>query len=839
MVDTQYRCQNEQRRIAIRTAQDENGAPLLNGIDYLEVDSDRKTLFVNLIHPYVGKGLDADNLRIEGKSPVAVEVESVSFFSNLLTVRVNQPGDFSTYTLRLVESPLSPKPAEGFDSQLAQVDFSFQVAFLSTFDCKTPPEPAEKPLPPPAIDYLAKDYASFRQLMLDRLAVTVPKWQERNPSDLGVALVELVAYAADYLSYYQDAVATEAYLGTARKRVSVRRHARLLNYAMHDGCNARAWVALQVNPAENREFVLPGPSVSDRTPGTRFLTEVSTLPRVLKSDKEFEAAINANAQVFETLHDLTVHKSTNTIYFYTWGDEQCQLPAGATRATLLAEDDSLHKLLIPGRVLLFEEVKSPQSGICADADPAHRHVVRITKADANYDVLFDKSVIDVEWSIEDALPFPFSISAVVNDQKINNISVVRGNLLLVDHGRTLAPEILDENLSRHRYHPRLKNGPLTQQGSVRDRQGKRQPFDPQAAAIAAQKWNIQNVKPEIVLKEGNTATYWQPQRDLLNSDRFAREFVVETEDDGRAFIRFGDNILGKCPDSDTPLTAIYRIGNGKIGNIGADAIAHIFLPDLYFQSLISDSTSEVADCSDCPPIRNPLPATGGVDPELIEQVRLYAPQAFKVQQRAVTESDYAEVAQRFPTVRKALATRRWTGSWYTIVITVDREGGLDINALFEQGVPFKQSLQKFLEQFRLTGHDLEIEAPRFVPLDILLKVQVVPNYFSSEVKKVLLEEAFSNRVLSNGQLGFFHPDNLTFGQPVYLSQVVTTAMGVAGVQSIDIGWDKTKFQRLGLPPQRELETGRISLERLEIAQLDNNPNTPERGRIDFVMEGGL
>ena len=50
----------------------------------------------------------------------------------------------------------------------------------------------------------------------------------------------------DYLSYYQDATATEAYLGTARQRVSVRRHARLLDYAMHDGCNARVWVQVRV-----------------------------------------------------------------------------------------------------------------------------------------------------------------------------------------------------------------------------------------------------------------------------------------------------------------------------------------------------------------------------------------------------------------------------------------------------------------------------------------------------------------------------------------------------------------------------------------------------------------
>jgi predicted phage baseplate assembly protein len=106
-------------------------------------------------------------------------------------------------------------------------------------DLCPPPERDE-----PEINYLARDYASFRQLILDRLALIMPDWQERHVPDLGITLVELLAYAGDHLSYYQDAVATEAYLDTARQRISVRRHARLMDYALHEGSNARAWVCL-------------------------------------------------------------------------------------------------------------------------------------------------------------------------------------------------------------------------------------------------------------------------------------------------------------------------------------------------------------------------------------------------------------------------------------------------------------------------------------------------------------------------------------------------------------------------------------------------------------------
>ena len=106
---------------------------------------------------------------------------------------------------------------EHIDPRYDHVDFSFKIDCPSDLDCA--PACACEPavLDEPEINYLAKDYASFRQLILDRLALLIPAWKERHVPDLGIALVELLAYAGDYLSYYQDAVATEAYLDTARE----------------------------------------------------------------------------------------------------------------------------------------------------------------------------------------------------------------------------------------------------------------------------------------------------------------------------------------------------------------------------------------------------------------------------------------------------------------------------------------------------------------------------------------------------------------------------------------------------------------------------------------------
>ncbi|MDJ0729232.1 MAG: putative baseplate assembly protein [Crocosphaera sp.] len=914
-----YSCQNELRRRLARTQPGVDGQ-YVNGIDYLEVASEQtqKILTVHLLQTQSPLApLTADNIEITDDKGNIIPPELVNSFGKLITIGLDAPNrPFPFYNLRLVESPLTrlkrgylerddPPPPQGFDPQLCQIQFSLPSQPSQEFDCKVPEPVSQLPTPPPVIDYLAKDYASFRQLMLDRLTVTMPQWKERSPADIGIMLVEILAYVGDQLSYYQDAVATEAYLGTARKRVSVRRHARLLDYFLHDGSNARTWVAIAVKGKSDEKkpfnpktdgIKLLGPSVEDHRPGTRFLTRSNQLPVVLRPQdpqdpkKKYDQilidkALNTDIEVFESLHDITLFEPCNTLYFYTWGEDNCSLPKGATKATLKDSGGKLQQCLEPGRVLILEEKLNPDTGQPTGVDLSHRHAIRLLKVTPKEDPLIpeeteDKTrkqkqrLVEIQWYPEDALPFQLCISKRIEGKLYNEMAIAEGNVVLVDHGRTrtrkepitadnletaketasVDSKILDEQHfnkvpSLTRYRPHLKYGPLTQQSYTRNQQGEwvlvdpKQParealgwlakgIDPSspsqqdnlASPLATKDYPVQEVarealaqkrrflRPSIALKEYSTQEFtWIYQPDLLNSDRFDRHFMVETEEDGRAYLRFGDDFLGKRPEVGTYLQVTYRTGNGTQGNVGAEAIAHIITEE---------------DRIDL--VRNPLPAQGGIPPESLEQVRLYAPQAFRVPQRAVTESDYEQIAQRYPGVQRVKATRRWTGSWHTLFLTVDRQGDRPIDEAF------KQDLRGFLEPFRLAGHDLEIEAPRLIPLWISLKVQVQPNYFPSTVKGALLE-TFSNRVLSNGQLGFFHSDQLTFGQTIYLSQVIKTAVEVEGVQSVQV----IRFQRWGQEPQGEINTGQITFGPLEIAQLNNDPANPSQGQIEFEMEGGL
>lgn len=833
----EFFCCNEARRNQVIEH------PVINGIDFLEVLDNpadplplqQTTLYVHFLKDIVPGSLSEKNVVIEGGERIKdIKVTSVSIglilspppsppnpdALKILVVRVEAAGDFSTYTLRLVQDAANSDAPTGYDPVLSSVDFSFKVLCGNDFDCK--PQFTCAPAPPaaPELNYLAKDYASFRQLMLDRLTLLMPQWKERNIADEGIALVELLAYAGDYLSYQQDAIATEAYLGTARRRVSVRRHARLIDYFVHDGSNARTWAHIEVADGITGLLLQKENSYGI----TKILTRTTAIPAAFRSDtKEFRNAMNEGALVFELMHDIILDHRHNRIEFYTWKDSQCCLPQGSTSATLKGNLPALQ----PGMVLILTEVLGPQTGEPGDADPNHRHPVRLTDVRIVEDPLDNQPVTLIRWQIADALPFPLCISTKNEKGEFPNVSLALGNNALADHGMTTEypldpvpsprlsvsvaagdpcepPETTTVPL---RYYPRLQFGPVTQVA----------PYQ-QDTAQAARQWSMRDVLPAIKLLEAGSPHTWEPQRDLLNSKPGDLHFVVEVESDGSAYLRFGDDLLGKRPAPDTTLSVRCRIGNGIAGNIGVQ-------PKVY---LVSDDPDITGANEKIRTASMPLPAIGGMEQESIQMVRQKAPNAFRKQERAVTLEDYENLSKSVDqTVQRSAATFRWTGSWRTVFLTVDRLGGEEIAADFET-----QMRQK-LERYRMAGHDLEVNSPVYISLEIEMNVCVNEHYFRSDVQTALLQ-IFSNRNLPQGGRGIFHPDNFSFGQTVYLSPLYAAAQQTPGVDAVEI----TKFNRQGRTDTVALDQGELTLSRLEIARLDNDPNFPEHGVFRLIMNGG-
>ena len=846
-------CQQDDRRDAVRRTKG------LNGLDYVEVSNDQLTLtafFLGKLPPELSEekpGLEKFLLLEGGQRITDIQVTKVKPVpdpdpekDDQLVITLDKYGDFSTYTLSIVG-------VENIDPRFDHIDFSFKANCPSDLDCAPVCKCEPAASTEPEINYLAKDYASFRQLILDRLALLIPDWKERHVPDLGIALVELLAYAGDYLSYFQDAVATEAYLDTARERISVRRHSRLVDYQLHEGCNARAWVCIQTDS----NFALDGEEVS-------FITAVDDSQLAGKIILKWDDLRNEPEQAYEVFEPLTLasavqfqfYAAHSEIHFYTWGEKKCCLERGSTSATLvdgwregdapptdqpelkLAAKQSAREQklqLQPGDVLIFEEAIGPITGNPADADPARRHAVRLTKVTPDKDTLYNQPVVEIEWAAEDALPFPFCISAIGEAPEcryLENISVARGNVILVDHGRTVGPEDLgsvptletkaicecadhpgDIQTIPGLFRPRLAKTPLTFSERLPADDPTQSKWTP---AISLLKQDVRDALPQVRLSS-QPGKIWESRYDLIESEPNDAHFVVEIDNDGIAHLRFGDGELGFQPPAGMSFDATYRVGNGTPGNVGAEAISRLVLKNIMLSGVSIT-------------VRNPLLAQGGTDAEPLAEAKLFAPYDFRDPtkiQRAIIADDYEIIAERNPKLQQASAALVWTGSWYEADTAIDPLGREEADdALLAQ-------IATYLEKYRRIGHDLRVMPAQYVPLDLKLEVCALPQYQRAHVKAALLD-VFSSRILPGGRLGFFHPDNLTFGEGIFLSEIVAAAQAVAGVECVKV----TRFQRLFESANHEIENGVLPLRVNEIAQLDNDPNFPEHGKLEIQVGGG-
>ncbi|GLZ48199.1 putative baseplate assembly protein [Actinomycetospora sp. NBRC 106375] len=784
----------------------------------------------------------ADRLATGGSGPVPTAADRALVERTVarqdrprvLVVRTSSAGDWSTYVL-VLRAPVGRSDPPAFDPPLARATFSFTVDLPASLDDRTSP-PSTPPVPSPAADYLARDADALRTRLVDRMVSQLPDWQDRSPADPLVTVLELFAGLGDRLAIWQDSVAAEAYLGSARRRASVRRHARLLDYRVHEGCAARTWLAFTVGDTDTDDDDADkvGADVIDLPPGVAVADGPPTGPRSEPGLPPSVADVVADGgTVFETCAPVTVRRARNALPLHSWGDPEHVLPPGTTSAFLAPgpADPGLRA----GDVLVLAALGA--TGVAEDGDPNARHAVRLV-ADpvVHVDRLADGpvTVLEVRWGRDDALPAALVVARRGADGRPRLAAVALANVVLADHGARTGPEALvpERVPLTGAVLPRLARPDLAwvDPPGAAPSSSVAQAGSPAAAdALTPDPYRA---APALLVDDGTRV--WTPRPDLLDVGPGAAGVVVEPETDGTCRLRFGDGVSGRRPDPGTALHATYRVGGGAAGNVAAGVLTTILASTVTQARTTARSWTRLR-------VTNPLPARGGTDPEPLADARERAARAFRTQQRAVTESDHAAAAQDHPGVSRAVARRRWTGSWYVVDVTLDVDGEQS------ETPAIWSSVARDLEARRMAGVDVALSTPVPVPVEIVMWVHVRPGFPRAQAH-ALLADAFAAHAG-----GFFDPARFTFGQPLPAVDVVLAAMAVTGVDWVEVRDDpehppergrtaldnppRPRFRRWGATPTAPSD--RIDVGAREVIRADSDPTRPENGRVEFVLWGGV
>jgi predicted phage baseplate assembly protein len=457
-------------------------------------------------------------------------------------------------------------------------------------------------------------------------------------------------------------------------------------------------------------------------------------------------------------------------------------------------------------------------------------------------------LLHVRWQKKYALPFTLCVSAqTIEGQPIDPVAVARGNVTPSDHGRTITRDSAKQELTvpdagTGRWplpSLSLPMGPLTHQSMPAE-----VAYNSDGVLLMGRfelDQDVRQVTPAVVLKlafADGRSEIWTPLPHLLDCGSYDQNFVAEVDNDGRATLRFGDDDYARRPTGVVNSVARFRIGNERSGNIGAETLVHVVAPDPA-EPLDPANPGAPLFFAAVERVYQPSAAQLGTDAETIEQVRQFAPEAFRaIQFRAVTESDWNEVALRNPDVAAARASFHWTGSWYTVFVAINPSDAVNLERLPGGGLEltpqFATAMLAWLTRFKLAGYDLVVRAATFVPLEIDVQLCVARGYFRGDVIAAVTR-ILSNRSFADGTRGFFHRLSFGFGEAVYLSRLYAALDHVAGLDSATV----TVFKRYWEVAGDELKQGLISMGAFEIPRLDNDPSSPEDGVLRLIAVGGL
>lgn len=787
---------------------DWNGAHLPDpwqGILYLEHDTGGLRVVVHMAH-VVELEFKPTHVRVSGPQPIRYTVSLPHANPNPGQLDDEIHIDFSLAT----EKRRGTWTVEiGTPEGVLLHPFFASAQFVFAIDCETgdcrPAIPAviREPAPEPAIDLRAKDFRGLLGLLAEHIRVDNRQWTDLSPASLERCLVELLAHQGDMLSYYQDRVANEAFLETASQRFSLAQHALLLGERLTE--HRAATTLLAFDGMANSGEIPAGLQV--RT--TRRTDELAAVFTVL-------AAVPVDPA-----------NAVDQLVLAQWsGAFTATIPAGASTVLLLGPAAGLRV----GRQLAL--VQGPQAQV--------RTIVGLETleaagwvSDPNLPLPLDpEPVALVRVRFDRPLDRPLALWSADPDLRLR----VHGNLVPAAHGtrvRAVLASPITGTLAREDLPIRLNRRDAV---IVSDQRGDQLSHQLRALRlpIGPLLWDVDaNGQLQPALELEIDGQRWHRQDHLHRSRSHDNHYLVTSDDDGRAWLHFGDARRGRAvivhPDPELGLAAAtselelivrLRVGEPTAGNV-AFAKLHELIPPRADEVELQSALAQLGPVQ----VTNVLPASGGARHDDRAAIREHLPSTLRhgPLRRAVTLTDYIRAAEQADERVERAAARRIGGAFNTVLVLVDQRESEQLSDDLRARVDAR------LQALRMTGREVLVRGPEYVPFDVELVVCAQPGVARHHLRDRIYAAL---RPGSAERPGFFHPDRLSFGHDLELGELLAHVQAQPGVRSVKA----LRFRPLREPGTTQV-FARVRFGATEVARLDADEQHPENGRLRVKVVG--
>jgi predicted phage baseplate assembly protein len=598
-----------------------------------------------------------------------------------------------------------------------------------------------------------------------RIARTCPEWTEHNVSDPGITLIELFAWMTDMTIYRLN-------------RVPDKLHVALLDLLgiRLDGPSA-ARTSLR--------FRLAGPA-QDPVPITGGRTEVGTL-RTASED----------SIVFQVDEDFVIPPARPASYVLVRGGQvkdvgladgvarpsgPDQLPFGQPPALgdalCLGFEEPLERLLV---TVDMEASQARGAGVDPEDPPLHWEVSQGDGSWAEAEVLEDltggfnygSGTVELQlppasgiqalgghrlhWlrcRVSDRTRKGRSSGAFSHPPEIYSITAVPiGALLPATHASRVTDEVLGTS-----------DGTPGQSFPLR--------FNPVLKLESGETLEVQD--PET----GDWVS-WEPRDSFVGSKEYDRHFVLDLTS---GVLEFGPAIRqthggwtqsGAIPPKGAVLRMrSYRHGGGRSGNVASHTVNMLRSPIPGVDT-----------------VTNPEPATGGVDPERLDNARQRAAMEIRSRGRAVTAEDFEFLAsEATPRVARAVCTPPSAGGVIPLHI-VPRVDTPDRKLEYAELVPDESLLKEvadYLEERRLIGTTVQLMPCAFRGLSVVVNLQAAPLADIPRVEQDVAHALYTylNPLVGGSPQGF--GQGWPFGRPLNQGELYGIVHAVDGVEFVRI-----------------------------------------------------